>query len=148
MSHKTNKKDYILLSGELNDRTGNFEIHNIAESFGKPVTNTTALKLRDFATYDNMKIMISLYKHKNIQTCAWSARNSKAVLDYLIANRKLSELSPDVRDYLISDIGLDHFFFFFLLRFPPKWLCLSKSAASKENIIYYKIRLHNIESIR
>jgi len=105
------------------------------------------LKLRDFATYDNMKIMISFYKHKNIQICTWSARNSKAVIDYFIAKRKLSELSPDLRDYLRSDIGSDHFLTLAKLRFPPKWLRLPKSAASKENILHYKIRLRNIESI-
>jgi hypothetical protein len=53
-----------------------------------------------------------------------------------------------VRDYLRSDAGSDHFFTLAKLRFPPKWLRLPKSAASKENILHYKIRLHNIESIR
>jgi hypothetical protein len=95
-----------LLSGELNGRTGNSEIHKIAGGFGEPVTKTNGLKLRDFATHGNMKIMLSFYKHKNIQIYTWSARNSKAVIDYLIANRKLSELSVGVRDYLRIDIGL------------------------------------------
>jgi hypothetical protein len=45
---KLTKNDYILLSGELNKRTGNSEIHNIAGSFRKPAANTNALKLRDF----------------------------------------------------------------------------------------------------
>ena len=95
-----------------------------------------------------MKIMISFYKHKNIQIYTWSARNSKAVIHSLIANRKLSELSLDVRNCLRSDIGSDHFLTLAKLRFPPKWLHLPKNAASKENIPHYKIRLHNIENIR
>jgi len=52
----------------LNARIVKPEIHNIVGSFGKPVTNTKGLKLRDFATYNSMKIMNSFSKHKNIHT--------------------------------------------------------------------------------
>jgi hypothetical protein len=61
---KTNKNDYILLSGNLNAEIGNAGIHNIVGSFGEQVTNTSGLKLKDFATYKNMKIVNSLYQHK------------------------------------------------------------------------------------
>jgi hypothetical protein len=50
-SYKTNKNDYILFSGDLNIRIGNSEIHNTVGNFGEPVTNTSGMKLRDFATY-------------------------------------------------------------------------------------------------
>ena len=62
--NKTNKNDYILLSGDLNARIGNAEIYNVVGNFGEPVTNTSGLELRDFATYNNMKIMNSFYKEK------------------------------------------------------------------------------------
>jgi hypothetical protein len=52
-----------------------------------------------------------------------------------------------VRDYLRSDIGSDHFLTLTKLRFPPKWLHFPKNAASKENRLHHKIRLHNIGSI-
>jgi hypothetical protein len=132
----------------VNARTGNAEIRNTVGKFGEPVTNTNGLKLRDFATYSNMKIMNSLYKHKNIHTYTWSARNSTSVIDYFIANRKLSELFLDVRVYRSSDIGSDHFLTLAKLRFPPNWLHLPKNTARKENILHYKISLLNDESIR
>jgi len=34
------------------------------------------------------------------------------------------------------------------LRFPPKWLHLSKKSASKENILHYKIKLLSDKSIQ
>ena len=95
-----------------------------------------------------MKITNSFYEHNNIHTDTWSARNSKAVTDYFIANRKLSELSRDVRVYRRSDIRSDHFLTLTKLRFLPKWLHLPKNNARKEKILHYKIRLHNIEPIR
>lgn len=66
--NKNTKNYYVWLSGKLNARIVKPEIHNIVGSFGKPVTNTKGLKLRDFATYNSMKIMNSFSKHKNIHT--------------------------------------------------------------------------------
>jgi hypothetical protein len=68
LQNKTNKNVYILLSGDLNARIGNAEVQNIVGNFGEPITNTNGLKLRGFATYNNMEIMNSFYKHKNIHT--------------------------------------------------------------------------------
>jgi hypothetical protein len=46
----------MLLQGELNASIGNDEIHNIVRRFGEQVINTDGLKLRYFATNNNMKI--------------------------------------------------------------------------------------------
>jgi hypothetical protein len=75
--NKTNKNDYILLSRALKARTGNAEIHNIVGNLEELVTNTNGLKLRDFATYNNIKIMNPLYKQNTIRPYTWSARNSQ-----------------------------------------------------------------------
>ena len=56
-SNKTNINDNILLSGDLNASRTNAEVYSIVGSFAEPVTNTSGLKLRDFATYNNIKIM-------------------------------------------------------------------------------------------
>jgi hypothetical protein len=86
----------LFLSGDLNTRIGNAEIQYKIGGFRKPVTNTSGFKLRDFATYNNMKIMNSLYKHKCLLTYTWSACNCKTDIDYFIAHRKLSELFLDL----------------------------------------------------
>jgi hypothetical protein len=86
--HKTNKNRYILLSGNLGAKIGNAEIHNIVGSFGEQVTNTNGLKLRNFATYNNIEIVKSLCIHNNIHTYihthththTWPACNSKRVI--------------------------------------------------------------------
>jgi endonuclease/exonuclease/phosphatase family metal-dependent hydrolase len=145
--NRTNKNDYILLSGDLNSRIGNAEIHNIVGNFGEQVTNTNKLKLRDFATYNYMNIMNSFYKYKKIHKHKWSSHNSKTVTDYLIANRELSELFLDVRVYRGSDVCSDHFFTLAKLTFLPKRLHLPKNTACKENILHYKLRLLSDESM-
>jgi len=42
--------------------------------------NTDGLKLRDFATNNNIKIINSFYKHKNVCTYTWTTRNFKTVI--------------------------------------------------------------------
>jgi len=54
----------MLPLGGLNSNIGNDEIHNIARRFGEQVINTNRLKLRDFSTNNNMKIINSFNKQK------------------------------------------------------------------------------------
>ena len=55
MLNKTYKNYYILLPGDLNSRKGYVEIRIIVGSSGEPLTCTSGLKIRDFATYNNTK---------------------------------------------------------------------------------------------
>jgi len=55
MLNKTDKNYYILFSGDLNARKGYVEIRIIVGSSGEPITYISGLKIRDFATYNNVK---------------------------------------------------------------------------------------------
>jgi len=87
--NKINKNYKMLLSGDLNAFIGNCEIYNIARRFGEQVINTNRLKLRNFATNNNMKIINSFYKQKiyvyiyiYIYIYIWIPRNFKTVTDF------------------------------------------------------------------
>jgi hypothetical protein len=60
----------------------------------------------------------------------WSARNSKSVIVYFIANEKISKLFLDVRTYRGCEIGSDHYLIQAKLRIPPKW---QKTPANIQN---------------
>ena len=77
-----------------------------------------------------------------------SACNSKTVIDYFIANRKLSELFLHLRVYRRSDIGSNQFLTLDKLIFPTKGLHLSQNTASKENKLHYEIRLPDNKRIK
>jgi len=79
----------MLLSGDLNANIGNDEIHNIVRRLGEQVINTDGLKLKDFASNNNMKIINSFYKYKNVRAYTRTARNFITVIDYFSANRRL-----------------------------------------------------------
>ena len=101
----------------------------------------------DVATYNNTDIMNTFYQHKNMHSHTWSANSSETFIDYFIANRKLPEVFLDMRVYRWSDTGSDHFLTLDKLRFLPKLLHLPKNTINKENILHYKVRLLNDESI-
>ena len=126
-------------------RIGNAEIDNIVGLLENQLTNTSGLKRRDFATYYNMEIMISFYKHKKY---AYKHVTSSQFQNSYIASSRLSELYIAVWVYRGSGFGSDHFVTLDKLRFLPKWVHLPKNTTWKENILHYKVRLLNGESIR
>jgi exonuclease III len=116
---KTNKNDYILMMGDLNARIGNITIMKIVGTDGEPTVNNNGKKLMDFCTFNNMRIMNSFFKHKDIHKFTWQTRGSKSVIDYSIANEKAAKLFKDVRVYREAELDTDHFLLCAKLRFPP-----------------------------
>jgi hypothetical protein len=71
--NKVNKNYYLILAGDLDARIGNNPIDHVTGKFGEHVLNKNGLKLIDFATYNNTRIMNT--KNKDIHKYIWSARN-------------------------------------------------------------------------
>jgi hypothetical protein len=72
-----------------------------------------------------MKKHIHIYINNTYIDTHGQLATPKQFLNYIIRNRKLSELVIDVRVYRRSDIGSDHFLTLDKLRFSPK--CLLRS---------------------
>jgi hypothetical protein len=60
----------------------NKSINKNISTFGGQTVNKNGMRLIDFAVYNNLRIMNTFVNH------AWSAPNSKSILDYFIANEK------------------------------------------------------------
>jgi len=61
---KVNKNDYMMLIGDMNARVGNNRVANIVVTNGEATLNSNGRKLRDFCTFNNLKIMNTFFKHK------------------------------------------------------------------------------------
>lgn len=48
-------------------------------------------KLIDFILYNDLKIMNSLFHHKDSHNNTWSARDHKSITDYVLCNRRPSD---------------------------------------------------------
>jgi exonuclease III len=95
---KINKSDMIAIMGDFNPRVGNIKIHNIGPN-GENTCNRNGKRLIDFAKYNNMKITNSWFQHKDSHKYTWSARGQRSTTDYIICNKKLSEMGLDTKVY-------------------------------------------------
>ena len=129
----------LLLSEDLNTIIGNGEIQNKIGGFGEPFTNTSGLKVTDFAAYNNMKIMNSLCKHKCIPTYTWSVCSSKTVTDYFTVNRKLSEPFLDWES--TEEVILVQITFWLWVNYDFHQLCYIYPRTLQVKKIYFIIKL-------
>ena len=63
---KISKNDYIVVAGEYNARAGNIPIDQILGTNGEITTNSNGHKLKQFASVNELKIMNTFFRHKEI----------------------------------------------------------------------------------
>ena len=106
--------------------------------------------MRDFCTFNKLKITNSFYRHKDIHKFTWEARGTKSVIDYIIINDRLKSNIEDTRVFRGSEIDSDHK----LVESKFKFLTHGKhSYKKKDTTIYtkpsaFKVHLLEQESIR
>jgi hypothetical protein len=58
----------------MHARVGNNRVGNIVDTNGEFTLNSNGRKLRDFCTFNNLKIMNTFLKHKEIHKFTWEGR--------------------------------------------------------------------------
>jgi hypothetical protein len=71
---------------DLNAIAGNKLLNKITSHFWEIITNKKGIRLTNFTAFHNLSIMITFYSHEDIHKFAWSAVNSRLIINYLIAN--------------------------------------------------------------
>jgi hypothetical protein len=103
------KNDYIMLTGDLNARVGNLTIPKLFRPHVEPVLNENGQKLRDFCTFNKLRITNTFFKHRNIQKHTWVARDTKSILVYVIVNGKIRPCVAGTRAYSGAELGTGHY---------------------------------------
>lgn len=142
-----NKNDYIVIGGDLNARIGNTPVKDIIGINREPTLNQNGKMLRDFVSFNKMRIENTFFKHKEIHKYTWSARGLRSIIDYFIANEKLSKLFRDVRVLRSCDISTDHFLVRGKVDLKTRWYKLNRTRNQIEDT-RWKTNLLNEESIR
>jgi len=97
-----------MLIGDMNARVGNNRMIDIVGTNGEATLNNNGRKLIDFCTFNNLKIMITFFKYKDIHKFTWEARGHKSIIDYFIRYMKISSVIQDIRVYRSNEIDSDH----------------------------------------
>jgi len=77
---KISKKDYIVVAGDYNARVGNIPTGGILGTNGEITTNSNGHKLKEFASVNELKIMNTFFRHKEIHKMTWSARGYRYII--------------------------------------------------------------------
>jgi hypothetical protein len=111
--------------------------------------NNNGIILKDFCTFNNLKISNTFFIHKNIHKYTWEAKGTKSTIDYIIINNKLNDNIKDTRVFRGSEIDSDDMLVESRLEFTKR-NTYNKRKKEKESIInkHFKIHLLEQESIR
>ena len=141
------KSDQLIISGDLNARVGKIPIPNVVGMFGESVINENGEELRQFATFNQLKIANTFFRKRDIHKYTWSSRGLRSLIDYVIVNNKLSATIQDVSVHRGSDIYSDHFLVVSKIKIMARWK-KSNVKHTRENEDVYKVYLLQEESIR
>jgi len=71
---KMSKNDCIVVAGDYSARVGNIPTDGILGTNSEITTNSNGHKLIEFASVNELKIMNTFFRHKEIHKMTWSAR--------------------------------------------------------------------------
>jgi len=116
-----------MLIEDMNARVGNNKVTIIVGANGEATLNNISNKLIDFfCTCNNLKIMNTFFKHKEIHKFTLEARGHKSIIDYFITNIKTSKAIQDIRVYRSTELDTDHYLLCAKVNFPNKQLNKNK----------------------
>lgn len=78
----------ILIMGDFNARVGSQPIEGVVGTFGEDTCNRNGELLREFATFNQLKITNTFFQKKDIHKYTWAARETRSLIDYVVVNRR------------------------------------------------------------
>ncbi|XP_030752879.1 craniofacial development protein 2-like [Sitophilus oryzae] len=91
----------IILTGDLNSRTGKKLHDKIVGQFGEAILNDNGNRLINICDQNNLRILNDFFQHHDIHKYTWiqHSRNLKSVINYVIVRQYTALKIQDVRVY-------------------------------------------------
>lgn len=109
--------------------------------------NQNGKHLRDSLSFNKLRVENRFFQHKEIHKFTWSARGSRSIMDYVIANENLSKLFREVRVLRSCDIDSNHFLIRGKVDLKTRWF-KRRNPQKFPQETRWKCNLLNEESIR
>lgn len=93
---KSDQSDNKLILGDLNARVDNLPIPKVVGQYGEQTINENGDLLRQFSLFNKLKIVNTFFRKKDIHKFTWTARETRSIIDYVIANKKIAKQITDV----------------------------------------------------
>ena len=110
-----NRRNYVVVLGDLNARVGDREVEGVIGKFGVPGVNESGERLIEMCVERELVIGNTMFKKKKINKYTWIRMANgivadKALMDYVLIERRLSGRLKDVHVYRGVTAGMsDHF---------------------------------------
>ena len=76
-----NLNDYVIISGDLNDRIVNLSIPGMDRgTFGEGAVNNNGYELRQFVSFNESKVKNSFFQKKDIYKYTWFGRGYRSII--------------------------------------------------------------------
>ena len=122
------------MAGGYNARVGKIPIDGILGTNGETTINNNGHKLKEFASVNELKIMNTFFRHKEIHKMTSSARGYRSIIDYTLTNKKLSPLVNDTKGFRGYDVSTDHYLLISKICLYYKWHTFTKISPGEEEI--------------
>lgn len=140
------RTDYVIVAGDLNARVGSTPIPGVVGCFGEDVINRNGQELRQFASFNKLKITNTFFRKKDIYKYTWIARGYRSLIDYVIVNEKMKNLIQDTRVYRGPEIGSDHYLVISEIKLLRRWKKFRTKTINSEEV--YKVYLLQDDGIK
>ena len=108
---------------------------------GEITTNNNGRKVKEFASVNELKIMNTFFRHKDVHKMTWIARGYRSIIDYILTNKELSPLVNDTKVFRGYNVATDHYLLISKILLPQKWYIFVKMSPRQEEIF----RVHLLE---
>ncbi|RZF32288.1 hypothetical protein LSTR_LSTR001752 [Laodelphax striatellus] len=107
---KINRRKEIILTGDLNGRTGRRANDTVIGSFGEDCLNDNGERIIELCELQNLRVLNGFYRHKDIHKFTWTqeTRRLRSIIDYVVMKQKTSIRVKDVRVKRGPECGSDH----------------------------------------
>jgi hypothetical protein len=89
--------------------------------YDEQTCNRNGLKLIDYILYNQLKVMNTIFEHKDNHNYTWMTRNQKSIIDYAACNKKLADMVLDTGVYQGLEIELDCYLLVCPICMRPRW---------------------------
>lgn len=139
VTQSVNNHDYKIIAGDLNAKVGDRRIGKTVGTFGTGEKNENGKKLIDYCIYNQLRILNTFFRHKELHKITWQARGSHSTIDYIISSDEAAKACSDVRAYRSYDIGTDHFLV------QAKFQLPSKNIPKKEDFKKQRLNVRSLD---
>lgn len=132
----------------MNARVGNKAVHGSIGTFGEETVNKNGMKLQEFAVFNNLKVTNTFFRKKLIHKFTWANGNCRSLIDYIIANQRISKQVMDTNVLRGYDIYSDHYLVTSRIKMYPRWRKAKKNSPDDNAEKVFKVHVLEEQSTR